>query len=90
MKLSAEQHAELSKMARYFGKIEELAECMGVEVDTLVEEFKQNKTAVYTNLKENLLGIAARRQQIFRNHAGKDAEQPSIVNLTVIVNEDRF
>ncbi|CAN5589178.1 hypothetical protein BH11BAC1_BH11BAC1_07990 [soil metagenome] len=91
MKLSMEQHAQLDKMAGYFDKIEEIAERMGVEVDALVEEIKQNNSAVYLNLKQNLLGNATNRQQIFnRYYKSGNTGHASIVNLNVIVNEDRF
>jgi len=91
MKLSKEQLAQLDMMTGYFNKIEKIAERMGVEVDGLVDEFKQHNSTVYFNLKQNLLAIANKRQQIFKHgFSGDHAGQTSIVNLHVIVNEERF
>ncbi len=91
MKLSSEQHEELSKMTEHFSRIEDLAERMGVEVDTLAEDFNKNNSDLYANFKKNLLAIASKRQQIFRmsNSLRNSSETPT-VNFSVIVNEERF
>jgi hypothetical protein len=91
MKLSVEQSAGLTEVARYFDRIEEIAERMEVELDSLNEGFKSDSHAVYSNLKQHLPAIAAKRQQVLRhNEKGRYPEQTSIVNLAVIVNKDRF
>jgi len=91
MKLTIDQRPQLEKLAKYFQKIEEIAEKMGVEVDDLIQEFKNNNTAVYANFKKSILGIAQKRQAAFKRHdKGKDPEEASIVNLNIIVNYSRF
>lgn len=89
MELSMEQHAELSKMASYFFRIEQIADRMGIEVDTLIEELRQTNQSVYTSLKKNLLAMAEKRQHALRRN-DKGTGNASIINLSVIVNEDRF
>jgi hypothetical protein len=89
MKLSMEQHDELLKMAHCFDRIEELANHLGVEVDELSEELSQSNNSVMT-FKKNLQAIAAKRRQIFTKSSNERNAETSIVNLSVLVNEDRF
>jgi hypothetical protein len=91
MNLSVDQHHELTRISRYFEKIEEMADRMGLEVDCFAEGLIPHNSSVFLNLKHNLQDMAAKRQHIFRNyHHGGKREHASIVNLTVIVNEGRF
>ena len=88
MKLSAEKDAELKKLTQYFEKIESIAENMGVEVDDLIQEFKNNNTAAYATFKKNILAIAQKRQHIFkRADRGSSPEEASVIGLSIIVND---
>ena len=91
MKLSLEEHSALSKMARYFETVEELAERTGLEASALAEEFLVSRQAVNALAKKNSLVVAASRKQHFieyENFIGR--QKDSIINLSVIVNEERF
>ena len=91
MELSRQQHAELARMARYFGRIEEIAEHLGVEVDMLIDDCKTQKNPVYEHLKKTILQMADKRKNAFRKKdPGKDPEEAIILNFSVHVNEDRF
>jgi hypothetical protein len=91
MKLSVEQLADLSKIARYFEKIEEMAGHMGLEVDALLEGVRQQNAAVYVSLKKNISAVASMRRNILtgRSNGSLPVGTPA-ARLTVIVNEDRF
>ena len=90
MKLSLHQLAELRRLARYFESIREGAEQMGVEVDTLLDEIR-HQGLTYGGAPKNLLAVASSRSAAFKRHA-KNSEtcDTSIINLSVLVNEDRF
>ena len=91
MNLSVDQHHELTKISRYFEKIEEMADRMGLEVDCFADGLIPHNSSVFQNLKQNIQDMAAKRQHILRNYgSGRKGAQASIVNLTVIVNEGRF
>ncbi len=91
MKLSLEQHSELREMARHFEKIEEIAGQMGIEVDCLDERFNLNTHSIRHDRNPNLHALASNRQHVFRqNTMNKNTDRSSILNLAVIVNEDRF
>lgn len=88
MKLSVEKDADLKKLAQYFEKIESIAARMGVEVDDLIQEFKNNNTAAYAAFKKNILAIAQQRQSIYkRADKGSSPEEASVIGLSIIVNE---
>ncbi len=88
MKLAAEKNAELKKLTQYFEKIEFIAAKMGVEVDDLIQEFKNNNTAAYVTFKKSILAIAQKRQHIFkRADKGGSPEEASVIGLSIIVNE---
>ena len=90
MKLGTDKNAELKKLAEYFDKIESIAAKMGVEVDDLIQEFKNNNTAAYVTFKKSILAIAQKRQHIFkRADKGSSPEEASVIGLSIIVNEDR-
>jgi hypothetical protein len=89
MKLTIEKHAELKKLSQYFKKIEAIAAKMGVGVDDLIQEFKNNNTAAYATFKKNIIAIAQKRQDIFkRADKGSSPEEASVIGLSMIVNED--
>ena len=89
MKLAIEKNTELKKLAQYFQKIEAIAAKMGVEVDDLIQEFKNNNTAAYATFKKNILAIAQKRQDIFkRADRGNSPEEASIIGLSMIVKEE--
>lgn len=91
MKLSLEQHSELSEMTRHFGKIEEIAVQMGIEVDSLAEKCNMNIHAIESDRNPNLHALTSNRQHIFKqNNLNRNKHRSSIVNLSVIINEDRF
>jgi hypothetical protein len=89
MKLSLEQYKGLGKISRYFERIESIAEHMSAAEDILEEAFRKNKMEVHPSVKQNQLDITSRRRQVFRQFHEKDPKS-SIVNLNVIINEDRF
>ena len=73
----------------HFEKIESIATKMGVEVDDLIQEFKNNNTAAYSSFKKSILAIAQKRQDIFRrSNKGNSPEEASVIGLSIIVNED--
>jgi len=89
MKLPLEQQNGLGKIARYFEKIECIAENMSGSEDILEESFRKNKMEVHSGLKQSQQLISGKRQQVFRKHyEGK--RESSIVNLNVIINENRY
>jgi hypothetical protein len=89
MKLAAEKNAELKKLSQYFEKIESIAAKMGVEVDDLIQEFKNNNTAAYATFKKSILAIAQKRQVIFkRADTGNSAEEASVIGMSILVNDD--
>jgi hypothetical protein len=91
MKLSLEQYSELCEMARHFGKIEEIAGQMGIEVDSLADGCNMNIYHIEPKRNLNLHALTSNRKHIFRNNIiNGNTERSSIVNLAVIVNEDRF
>lgn len=91
MKLSIEQHSELSEMARHFYKIEEIAGQMGIEVDSLAERCNLNIQSIEQDRNPNLHALSSNRRHLFRqNILNRNDDHSSIVNLTVIINEDRF
>ena len=89
MKLSFEHHNGLGKIARYFEKIEPIAENMDASEGALEEVFRNNKMEVHSGLKPDQMKVSARRQEVFRQFQNKNSKS-SIVNLNVIINEDRF
>jgi hypothetical protein len=89
MKLSLQQHNNLGKIARYFEKIECIAENFSGNEDILEDSFRKNKLQVHCDLKQSQMEISAKRQQVFRRFHDGNAKS-SIVNLNVIINEDRF
>jgi hypothetical protein len=89
MKLSHEQHNGLGKIAKYFEKIESIAGHMSGGEDLLEESFRKNRMEVHSGLKKHQMDISAKRQQVFRQFHEWNPK-PSIVNLNVIINEDRF
>ena len=89
MKLSLEQHSSLGKIARYFEKIEYIAENLSAGEDIPEESFRNNKTQVHCGLKLGQMEISAKRQQVFRQFHERNPKS-SIVNLNIIINEDRF
>lgn len=91
MKLSREQHSDLNELAMQFGKIEVIAEELGIEVDSLAENGQANVTPPDVNLKPVLHALTSgRRQILLKAYQQKNAPASSIVNLSVMVNEDRF
>ena len=89
MKLSMEQHNGLGKIARYFERIEYIAEDMSASEDILEEAFRKNRMEVHSGIKKHQMEISAKRQQVFRQFHERNPKA-SIVNLNVIINEDRF
>jgi hypothetical protein len=83
MKLAADKKEDLKKLADCFEKIEELASKMGVEVEDLMQEFKNNNTASYDTFKKSLLAVAEKRMHAFRsqdqNAAGTHSGEMSIL-----------
>ena len=91
MKLSLEQHAELGEMARHFVKIEAIAGQMGIDVDSLAEKCNLNIQSIEQDRNPNLHALSSNRRHLFtQNIMNRNDEHSSIVNLAVIVNEDRF
>jgi hypothetical protein len=91
MKLAVEKNAEFKKLSQYFEKIESIAAKMGVEVDDLIQEFKNNNTAAYATFKKSILGIAQKRKDVFkRADKGSSPEEASVIGLSIIINEDRL
>ena len=89
MNLSSEKDAELIKLTQYFEKIELIAEKLGVEVDDLIEEFKDNNAGAYSYFKKSVLAIAQNRQHVFkRADKGSSPEEASVIGLSIIVNEN--
>jgi hypothetical protein len=89
MKMNSEKNTEMKKLSQYFQKIEAIAAKMGVEVDDLIQEFKNNNTAAYATFKKSILAIAQKRQVIFkRADKGSSPEEASVIGLSIIVNED--
>jgi hypothetical protein len=88
MKLTIEKNPDMQLLARYFKKIEALAENMGIDVDDLMSE-RRRSTSMYTSFKTNVLSIAQKRIKALtnRNDQGSSEEAP-IVGLTIIVNKD--
>jgi len=90
MKLALEKNAELKKLSQYFQKIESIAAKMGVEVDDLIQEFKNNNTAAYSTFKKSILAIAQKRQDIFkRADKGSSPEEASVIGLSIIVEKEK-
>ncbi len=90
MKLSKKQHTDLSELARHFDKIEELAERMGVEIDTLSAGSEIQNNSVLHDRKRKLT-IASQRSSIFKESNSENISEPeNRIRLTAIVNEDRF
>ena len=89
MNLSTEKDAELIKLTQYFEKIELIAEKMGVEVDDLIEQLKDNQAGAYTAFKKSILAISQKRQHVFkRADKGSSPEEASVIGLSIIVNEN--
>ena len=85
MKLSIEHHHGLGKIARYYEKIESLAEHMTSHDDGTEDSLPHSRMEG----RQTQMNVATRRQQVFRMY-NEDHPASSIVNLNVIVNEDRF
>ncbi len=90
MKLTTEKNDELKKLSRYFEKIETIASKMGVEVEDLMQEFKNNNTAAYSSIKKTIFGITKRRQNIFRNDdKGSTTKETSVTEMSVLSREEK-
>jgi len=82
MKLTADKNEELEKLSLYFEKIESIASRMGVEIEDLMQEFKNNNTAAYGTIKKSILDIAKKRQHFYKD--GSDQQSPAAgMNLTL-------
>lgn len=91
MKLTHQQQNDLYRLANYFDHVEELSRKMGIELESLIEEYKNNNSAIYHNLKKSILDMAEKRQSAYRKGNNSDGfESASIVNLAVFVNENNF
>lgn len=88
MKLTTEKNDELKKLSRYFEKIETIASKMGVEVEDLMQEFKNNNTAAYANFKKSILAITKRRQSIFRNDKINVSKETPPAGMSIINKEE--
>ena len=88
MKLTAEKNEELQKLSRYFEKIESIASKMGVEVEDLMQEFKNNNTAAYATFKKSILGITKKRQHIFKNSEVNSIEKTSVTGMSILAKEE--
>jgi hypothetical protein len=66
MKLAADKNEELKKLSDYFEEIETIAAKLGVEVEDLMQEYKNNNTASFDTFKKSLLAIAEKRQHVFK------------------------
>ena len=89
MKLSFEQHNGLGKIARYFEKIECIAEAMSAGEDLPEESFRKNKMEVHNTPEQHQLEISSKRRQVFRQFEDGKLKS-SIVNLNIFINEERF
>ena len=75
MKLSKEKTTELKKLSGYFSKIEKIASGLGVDMDDLMNEFKNNNTAKYTRFKDKLLNAAGERAATFKRAKNDPSEE---------------
>lgn len=79
MKVYKENSSELKKLSSYFAKIEKLATESGIDLDELMNEYKNNGAAVYSSFKEKLLSKAAgQRASTFKN-ASSDPSEGALV-----------
>jgi hypothetical protein len=83
MKLTAERSEELKKLSNCFEKIEALAAKMGVEVDDLIQEYKNNNTAAYAHFKKSIFGIANRRQELLKKVNPEISERQLLNNMSI-------
>jgi len=75
MKAAKEKNSEYKKLSDYFEKIEKLTAKMGIDMDDLMNEFKNNNTARYSNFKEKLLSKAGKRAETFRKAKSDPSEE---------------
>ena len=75
MKVSKEKTTELKQLTDCFSKIEKLSAKLGVDMDDLMNEFKNNNTAVYSRFKETLLSKAVERATTFKKAKGDPSEE---------------
>lgn len=78
MKLSKEKSPEFKKLSEHFLKIETLATKMGIDVDDLMNEYKNNGAAVYSTFKEKLLSKAGERATTFKNAKSDPSEEAPV------------
>jgi hypothetical protein len=76
MKLSKEKTTvELKKLSDYFIKIEKLASNLGIDMDDIMNEFKNNNTARYNTFKEKLLSKAGERAATYKKAKSDPSEE---------------
>jgi hypothetical protein len=87
MKLSADKNEELKNLANYFDEIESIAAKLGVEVEDLMQEYKNNNTASYDSFKKSLLAIAEKRHHAFREYDADSSETP-VSGMSILKEEN--
>jgi hypothetical protein len=89
MKLTTEKNEELKSLSRCFEKIETAAANMGVEIEDLMQEYKNNNTAAYATFKKSILEIAKKRQGIFKHTDKSNApEGTALSEMSILAKED--
>lgn len=68
MTLIIEKHPEFEKLARYFQKIESMADTMGIKVDDLVKHHAVRGRLINSNFGNDQQRISAHRQDVIKNH----------------------
>jgi hypothetical protein len=68
MKLIVEKHPEFERLARYFQKIESMADHMGVRVDDLVRRAPLKGNLIQPTFNTEQKEIAEHRKEILTHH----------------------
>jgi hypothetical protein len=87
MKLRIETHREYLKLKEYFKNIEALAEKMGVDVDDLLQESRNNRGTMYTSFRRKISTLAQKRNDVFVNRNDEIIKEDSrLADLTILKN----
>ena len=76
MKLIIEKHPELTRLMNFFAEVEGMAERLGLNIDELNPDRKENISPMQTHFRKNAGAISAYRSEIL-NASSKKTDKSS-------------
>jgi len=91
MKLQLETHKEYVKLKEYFKKIESLAEKMGVDIDDLLLDSKNNRVEMHTSFRSKVNKINQHRSGVIKNENNSERKDEShLADFTILINTKKI